>query len=222
MIRIENPVIGITDKMAQRLLALTHDGFRNIILHCGCTGLGGTTIEPHVPSPHRQLDNLERLIANGFPDDRCVLRIDPIIPTDEGLNAAYQVLRNACQRFNMYRIRVRISVLDDYRHAKERFREAGLPPVYPDGQFYARLGQFDAVRQLCKKAAYRIRTWPAAAYSGRETWRRTRRTGTAACACPKKRNCWNVPGPAPTDACTATGRTKTRRPDGRPGYPLQT
>lgn len=140
---------SITNLMLRNLADLTREGFQNIILHCGCTGRGGTVLEPCAPDYMTQLRSLQAALDADFPLERCVLRIDPIIPDKDGLNAAWLVLRDASAMFDMKKLRVRISVMDDYKHVKARFRAAGLEPVYPDDQFYASREQFGQVQRLC-------------------------------------------------------------------------
>lgn len=82
---------NLTDKLTRELLRLDEAGYK-IGLHLSCTGWGGTWLEPNVPACEGQLDRLARLIEAGFPARRTVLRIDPIIPTDEGLAAVRRVL----------------------------------------------------------------------------------------------------------------------------------
>ena len=51
-----------------------------IIYHATCTGLGGTIIEPNVPTVQEKLNHLLRLISLGFPPTHIVIRIDPLFP----------------------------------------------------------------------------------------------------------------------------------------------
>lgn len=37
-----------------------------LIIHAGCTGWGGSALEPRVPRYHDQLGRLSKLIADGF------------------------------------------------------------------------------------------------------------------------------------------------------------
>ena len=118
-----------------------------IIVHAGLTGWGGTVIEPRVPSPAVQFNNILELFSDGFPADRLVLRIDPIIPTEEGLAKVRDVVRTAVN-YNILPIsRCRVSVLDEYRHVKERLRDLGLQPFYGDS-FYAPKPMMDRVATL--------------------------------------------------------------------------
>lgn len=103
--------------------------FPNILLHIGCTGWGGTWLEPNVPPYTFQLKQLQKLLDSGFPADHIVLRIDPIIPTPEGLDAADKVLHDFSEMHTGIR-RVRISLLDEYRHVKERIRNLNRQPFY--------------------------------------------------------------------------------------------
>ena len=95
-----------------------------IILHVGCTGFGGTAVEPNVPTPEEIKEAVLHLQQNGFPPHQMVLRIDPIIPTEKGLKR----LKHVLETFRGCGIkRVRISVLDLYPHVRIRFANAGLP-----------------------------------------------------------------------------------------------
>ena len=103
--------------------------FPNILLHIGCTGWGSTWLEPNVPPYTFQLKQLQKLLDSGFPADHIVLRIDPIIPTPEGLDAADKVLHDFSEMHTGIR-RIRISLLDEYRHVKERIRNLNRQPFY--------------------------------------------------------------------------------------------
>lgn len=122
-----------------------------LIIHAGCTGWGGSALEPRVPRYHDQLGRLSKLITDGFPAKRCVLRIDPIIPTPAGLDAVRHVLNYAANDPNLAHLRVRISVLDEYKHVKERLTAKGYSPFYPNGAFQASPEQFDAVRRMLEQ-----------------------------------------------------------------------
>lgn len=120
---------SITTGCRERVMTLYSSGFP-VILHCGCTGWGSTILEPNVPSPSEQLDVLAAMLKVGFPADHVVLRIDPIIPTKEGLKRVKRVLDGALNRSILPLCRVRVSIIDEYRHVKNRFIKAGLVPVY--------------------------------------------------------------------------------------------
>lgn len=126
----------ITDEFAHALLQ-EHKKGTPIILHATCTGWGGSWLEPNVPTPEEQLTAAKNLLDNGFPIERLVLRIDPIIPTTEGLNRFKSVLKTAKDRgLPIETMRKRISVLDEYPHVKERLTAIGKEAFYGD-YFYA-------------------------------------------------------------------------------------
>lgn len=102
-----------------------------VIVHCTCTGHGGTVLEPNVPDYITQLNNLKDLINRGFPANKCVLRIDPIFPSREGIERVHNVL-SYFESLNTEVERIRISVVDEYRHVKERYRAKGISPLYGD------------------------------------------------------------------------------------------
>lgn len=88
-----------------------------IILHVTCTGYGGTKMEPNVPTPEQVYNGVKLLIACGFPIEQIVLRTDPIIPTEKGINRA----KSVWDLFSDTGItRCRYSVIDMYPHTKER------------------------------------------------------------------------------------------------------
>lgn len=140
----------ISQAMIDNVIRL-HDAGKRFIVHCGCTGWGGTNIEPGSPAAIVQLRSLLMLLKAGFPVDHCVLRIDPIIPLPDGLYRSGAVLRLADRLIGLENLRVRISVMDDYAHVKKRFIDAGLQPVYPERQFYATPDQFHEVQRLCEE-----------------------------------------------------------------------
>lgn len=114
-----------------------------IIVHCTCTGHGGTVLEPNVPYYKTQLNNLKNLIDRGFPAERCVLRIDPIFPSEEGIKKVHEVLAYFGSLHTGVD-RIRVSVVDEYRHVKERHFEKGVSPLYGE-DFQANTDQLSLV-----------------------------------------------------------------------------
>jgi len=117
-----NPAILITKDpymLYQQIQTMPKNRF-NIIVHAAITGLGASVFEPNVPDKDTSLMGYERLITI-FPIDRVVLRIDPVIPTEEGIRIAKSVLIHKIQHG-----RVRISFIDQYPHTKARLKEAGV------------------------------------------------------------------------------------------------
>ncbi len=89
------------------------------IIHCTCTGMGGTEMEPEVVPAEEQLKGLLDLINKGFPAERCVVRIDPVLMPE----AAESVIIKAKEMFPpeiLKKMRFRISLMDIYPHARER------------------------------------------------------------------------------------------------------
>lgn len=137
----------ISDVFIKEILD-AYANFKNIILHCTCTSYGGSILEPNVPIYQRQLMQLKQLIIAGFPAENVVLRIDPIIP--DNLDSVKDMLDYA-QRLDILRNinRIKISVIDDYRHVKQRFIDAKLNTVYPE-KFYASFQQMNNVNMFFK------------------------------------------------------------------------
>lgn len=137
----------LTDPFVAQLLA--HQN--KVLLHMTCTGYGGTVIEPKVPKWATTVQNLKQMIDLGFPVERIVLRVDPIIPTEKGIRLAQAVIEAG---YNVGVQRVRISVLDMYKHVQARFQQHGLPLPY-GSSFQASREQFAALdrallQTLCK------------------------------------------------------------------------
>ena len=85
---------------------------RNLIIHATITGWGGLSMEPNVKAWHVELEAYNNLV-NHFGPDKVVLRIDPIIPIPEGVDAAVG-LSTYCKG------RLRISILDLYGNCQDR------------------------------------------------------------------------------------------------------
>ena len=128
-------------------LLLNKDIPDNAIIHCTITGMGGTAIEPNVACPEITLDAYNKLVAK-IGGERCVLRIDPIIPTTKGIATAKNLsfsTKPSC--WGEKEGRLRISFLDIYPHVKEKFNKAGIPLPYPT--FHAPLqDRLNALSQL--------------------------------------------------------------------------
>lgn len=133
---------NFTDEFITNVLAIQ----KPVILHCTCTGYGGTELEPCVPDYKVQLDNLKRIIDLGFPAERCVLRIDPIFPSCKGLRKVYDVIEYF-QSLNTGVTRVRVSVVDEYPHVRERYARLGWESLY-GGNFYASFEQLHMVADI--------------------------------------------------------------------------
>ena len=110
--------IIITKNLSTKLIEKLIENKDKCILHMTVTGMGGTRIEPFVPQPYKTLDAINLLVDKGFPVKQIVLRVDPIIPTEKGIETALNVLL-LFQNVGIERLRV--SFLDMYKHTKERF-----------------------------------------------------------------------------------------------------
>ncbi len=120
-------LILITKKLSDEFIEKAMN--TNCIVHATITGLGGTIYEPNVPKLDESsyyFNNLIECIGN----ERVVLRIDPIIPTERGVEKSLNVY-NKLYKENLedYQSRVRISFMDNYPHVKQRFIKAGLNPL---------------------------------------------------------------------------------------------
>ena len=120
-----------------------------LIVHVTCTGYGGTVLEPHVPTPRLQRCAATDMVLRGFPRERVVIRVDPIIPTEKGLERALDTIEAFMKEgFN----RFRISVIDMYPHARDRFKNAGLPLPYGETGFFPDKEQLADVDEMIREA----------------------------------------------------------------------
>lgn len=124
------------EQFQNEVMNLHQNGYP-LLVHATCTGFGGTQLEPNVPAYPIQLKQLQNLIAKGFPKEQCVLRIDPIFPTPNGIKMAKAVLDEAIQLKLLPGLRIRISIYDEYKHIIPRYRTIGFDAIYPNHSFYA-------------------------------------------------------------------------------------
>lgn len=120
-----------------------------IIIHVSCTGYGKTPLEPACPKFLYTIGKMRSLIDRGWPSDRLVLRVDPIIPTPMGI-ARFEAVVKAAHDIIPEVKRVRVSVLDMYPHVRERFIKKGLALPYGDN-FQASESQFAALNESIEK-----------------------------------------------------------------------
>lgn len=76
--------ILITKNVNPEFSKLVVDNKNIFVVHATTTGYGGTVLEPNVQKPSKQLQEIKNLINLGFPKERIVIRVDPIIPTRKG------------------------------------------------------------------------------------------------------------------------------------------
>lgn len=115
-----------------------------LIVHATITGFGGSILEPNVPHWDTQIKALYNLVNSGFPKQRIVIRVDPIIPTSKGCLTAEETIEHGmAYGFSRYRV----SMIDMYPHVRDRFIEAGLPIPY-DGKFSPGRKEIEAVNNM--------------------------------------------------------------------------
>lgn len=119
----------------------------SVIIHTTFTGFGHSVLEPFVPAPYDEFDAITTLVDRGFPKNKIVVRIDPIIPTKKGIETAYNVFLTFIDHgFN----RFRISLIDMYPHVRRRFKSAGLPLPYGENGFTPDKQQIAHVNQMIR------------------------------------------------------------------------
>lgn len=146
----------ISKKLSNTLIDKLLTASRPVVYHCGCTGWGGTWLEPNVPDYTTQLNLLKTLIDRGFSATNIVLRIDPIIPTDEGIERACAVIEYVMNH-NIPISRIRVSVYDEYKHVRERLAALGESSFY-GGSFYAPSSMMQKVITALSRYPYTFET----------------------------------------------------------------
>ena len=136
--------IVISKRFTPEFISAVLSNKDKLIVHATVTGYGGNVLEPFVPVVAEEKKNIDGLVAAGFPKEKIVIRVDPIIPTQKGLERAERVMLLFLEAG--YR-RYRVSVLDNYPHVKNRFTRVGLPVLY-DGNFYPSSEDFQKVDQM--------------------------------------------------------------------------
>lgn len=147
--RLHRANIIITKRLTDKLIEKLAEHRDRCILHLTCTGWGGTPVEPLVPTTSQTRRQFDKLLGAGFPVRQAVLRIDPIILTDEGMEKVADVLEAFADSGIT---RIRISYLDMYNHVQGRFLQAGIQPPYH--QFHAPL---DTRREVTEELAEAVK-----------------------------------------------------------------
>ena len=89
------------------------------VLHLTVTGWGCSELEPNVPISLVEFNMLKKLLAAGFPKERVVLRIDPIIPTERGIDAFFFMVNMGIVKGIS---RYRSSIMQLYQHSADRLK----------------------------------------------------------------------------------------------------
>jgi len=135
----------LTDKLIDKLVEHKY----KCILHISCTGMGGSKLEPLVPTKEETYSKFLKLKLSGFPVKQVVLRIDPIIPTAKGIATAMSVLKLFG---NSGITRVRISSMDMYKHVIDRFNDENIPLPYET--FHAPSNAISELNNIIMGCAY--------------------------------------------------------------------
>ena len=76
--------VVITKQITHGFLDAVLDHQKKLIVHATLTGYGGSVLEPCVPTPDEQFEAVQALVDSGFPQEKIVIRVDPLIPTEKG------------------------------------------------------------------------------------------------------------------------------------------
>lgn len=156
--------IVITKRITSDFFDAVLENRDKLIVHTTITGNGGTALEPNVPTWEQAFVSVNALVHAGFPKEKIVARVDPIIPDAQHIAVASNVI---CAFMSVGFTRYRISIIDMYPHVRNRFAEAGIPAPYGmgfspsaqqsgtvDGMIRDVRGKF---KELCGKPAESLR-----------------------------------------------------------------
>ena len=123
-----------------------------LIIHATITGYGHSILEPNVPPQYEEFNAIMALLKGGFPKEKVVIRVDPIIPTPKGIDTARKIIKSFMDvGFSRYRV----SIIDMYPHVRERFKETGLPLPYGEYGFSPNAEQvYEVDKMLCELSIY--------------------------------------------------------------------
>ena len=95
-------------------------------VHCTVTGLGNTSIEPHIPSSNLVVEDSIRVIEKYRINPKFVtVRIDPLVP--ELIKEQMDVIPRILRAFSDIGVKdCRASVVDYYPHVRKRFDVLGM------------------------------------------------------------------------------------------------
>lgn len=172
-----------------KVFQLIQQGFSNIIIHFTCTGWGNTEMEPNVPSMETQLTYMQEMIHKGFPMNQCVLRIDPIIPTKEGLLRFHHVMQHPFVQLHP-ELRIRISILDRYPHVRNRINPI-LHTNFGADSFYPSKSEMEQVRNALD--SYPDFTFETCAEPYLKSYQKPNHVQTIGCISQKDCNIFHLP-----------------------------
>jgi hypothetical protein len=148
--RENKPTILITKSPTKLIEIFRHNFYsvesKNLMVHCTITGFGGTKVEPNVLSAIKEYPGY--LFWAKHLRQRCVLRVDPIVPTEKGINTAILVIQETVNKTeNPSKQSIRISFMDNYAHVKYRFKQNRIP-VLPYNFHASLIERKEALKKL--------------------------------------------------------------------------
>jgi hypothetical protein len=134
-----DPCLNI-DKLEKKLTEINIINTRNItpefmtfclkhkdklFLHINISGLNATLFEPKIPTVKEMFTKIKTLKDNGFPENRILIIINPIIPNENGLRAL-KLLLKLFTEYKFLRLRyVRFNVIS-YSNFNKEFKNNNL------------------------------------------------------------------------------------------------
>lgn len=95
-----------------------------LYLHIVINGMGGSILEPNIPPVKHMFEGIKHLIVNGFPANRILLVVDPILPNQNGIAALKLLLRVFTEHKDMKMRRIRFKLLPYYKNEAGKYMVA--------------------------------------------------------------------------------------------------
>lgn len=95
-----------------------------LYLHIVINGMGKTLLEPNIPSVRDMFVLIRSLIDNGFPNNKILIIVDPVLPNINGINAIKFLLRLFTE-FSFLRLRrIKFKLLPFYKDKSAKYQLA--------------------------------------------------------------------------------------------------
>lgn len=125
----------ITKALSFDLMDKLLSNMHKCILHLTVTGMGGSFIEPYVPTASQNARELKILLDMGFPESQTVLRIDPMI--------SVEVAKYVLDEFNNTGVkRVRFSFLNLTNYTKNDTSNEHVKKMHSDANELIKYSKF--------------------------------------------------------------------------------
>lgn len=115
-----------TKRLNERFIKFCIHHKDRLFLHVIINGMGGSELEPNIPTVKEMFTNLKLLVDNGFPLQRILLLVDPVVQNQNGL-FAMELLLKVLIKFKGLRIRqVKFNLLPYYKDDPSKLNKSKM------------------------------------------------------------------------------------------------